>query len=91
MRLIIKAKPNSKSNQVILDANGNFHIKLMAIAVNGKANEALIAYLAAVLKLPKSGITLVSGFTSPVKRLEIAAEEEQVKASLTAAARKNRS
>lgn len=83
MNLHIKAKPGSRMNQVTVAADGSIVIKIKAPAQDGKANEELIKFLAEKLHLPKSGIRLVSGFTSPFKKLEIDADESAVIKKLT--------
>jgi uncharacterized protein (TIGR00251 family) len=47
-------------------------IRLAAPPVDGKANEALIAYLAKALGVPKANVELISGQTSRAKRVRIA-------------------
>lgn len=85
MFLHIKAKPGSKVNQVSVAADGSFIIKIKAPAHDGKANDELIKFLSAKLDLPKSKIQLISGFTSPFKKLEIDADESAVIKNLTSA------
>jgi uncharacterized protein (TIGR00251 family) len=46
-------------------------IALTAPPVDGKANEALIAFLAEALRLPRARIAIVSGLTSRSKQLRI--------------------
>ena len=46
-------------------------IRLAAPPVDGKANEALIRFVAETLKLPKSAVTLKSGQSSRRKVLEV--------------------
>lgn len=46
-------------------------IRLAAPPVDGKANEALIKFLAETLHLPKSAVTLKSGQSSRRKVLEV--------------------
>jgi uncharacterized protein (TIGR00251 family) len=56
-------------------------IRLAAPPVDGKANAALLKFVAETLRLPKSAVTLKSGQTSRRKVLEvIGAEAEQVAA-----------
>lgn len=81
--LHIKAKPGSKVNQVTVAADGTIVIKIKAPAHDGKANDELIKFLSKKLGLPKSKIQLVSGFTSPFKKLEIDAEESTIIKTLT--------
>ncbi len=46
-------------------------IRVRAAPVEGRANEALIGFLAKTLKLPKSRFTLVTGDTARLKQIEI--------------------
>ena len=46
-------------------------IRLAAPPVDGKANDCLIAFLAATLDVPKSRVELVSGATSRAKRIRV--------------------
>lgn len=46
-------------------------VRIAAVRDKGKANEALIAYLSSILKIPKSHIEILSGSTAPRKRVKI--------------------
>jgi uncharacterized protein len=46
-------------------------VRLTAPPIEGRANAALVAFMAKVLKVPKSQVTLLSGDTSRLKSLEI--------------------
>jgi hypothetical protein len=46
-------------------------IALTAPPVDGKANEALIAFLAEALRLPRARIAIIAGLTSRAKTLRI--------------------
>ena len=50
--------PNAKSDCVVGEHGGAVKIKLRAPAVEGKANAALIRFLAEQLKLPRHSIML---------------------------------
>lgn len=78
MKLRIKVKPNSKTNEIICEADGSWKIKIKAPPVEGKANKYLIEYLSEVLQVSKSKITLLKGETNSFKTLEIDAEEQHV-------------
>ncbi len=74
-RLIVKVTPNAKRTEIlgpveIAGGETALAIKLKAPPVDGKANEALVAFLAETLHLPKSRITLVRGKSSRIKHLE---------------------
>ena len=83
MFLHIKAKPGSKVNQVSIAADGIIVIRIKAPPQDGKANDELVKFLSKKLGLPKSKIQIVSGFTSPFKKLEIDADESAVRKILT--------
>ena len=51
-------------------------VKVAAPAEKGKANEALVKFLAERLGLKAKDISVVSGQTNPVKRIEIATSLE---------------
>lgn len=74
--LHLKAKPGSRFNNLERAADGNLMIRIKAPALDGKANEALIAYLSIILKVPKSKIHILSGFASPFKKIEITTDNE---------------
>jgi hypothetical protein len=46
-------------------------VRLQARAVEGKANEALIEFLAAHFRVPRRNVRIVSGLKSRRKRVEI--------------------
>lgn len=51
--------------------NSHLKIALKAHAVDGKANEALIAFLSDTFHVKKSDITLLAGQTNRVKRVRM--------------------
>jgi len=57
--------------------------RVPAPPVDGAANAALLAELAALLGIPKSAITLTSGPTARIKRLHIAGNGAALAASLS--------
>jgi uncharacterized protein (TIGR00251 family) len=82
MILRIKVKPGSKTDEIVREADGSLKVKIRAQPIEGKANKYLVEYLAKVLGVPKSKITLLKGETNSFKTLEIDAEEERVAAKL---------
>jgi uncharacterized protein len=63
--------PNAKIDRVVGEYGGAIKIKLRAPAVEGKANAALIRFLAAQLKLPRHLIVLERGHRSRDKLIRI--------------------
>ena len=78
MKLRIKVKPNSRTDEIICEADGSLKVKIKAQPVEGKANKYLVEYLSEVLNLPKSKIRLLKGESSSFKTLEIDSEENYV-------------
>jgi uncharacterized protein len=70
--------PNAKVDSVVGEHGGAIKIKLCAAAVEGKANAALIRFIAEQLKLPRQAIALQRGHKSRDKliRIEGLSEEE---------------
>ena len=51
--------------------DGTWKIKIAAAPEKGKANRALIEFLAAHLNVAKSRVRITSGATSPLKRIHV--------------------
>ncbi len=67
----VRLTPRSSRNAVVGHKDGVFRIKLTAPPVEGKANQALIAFLAKTLRIPKRSLGIVSGGKSREKTLAI--------------------
>lgn len=83
MKLRIKVKPGSKTDEIVREADGGLKVKIKAQPVEGKANKYLVEYLSGVLDIPKSKITLLKGETNSFKTLEIDADENWVNEKLS--------
>jgi uncharacterized protein len=68
----VRVQPRASENEVAGVLAGALKIRLQAPAVENRANEALCAFLAELLKRPKSAVRLLSGERSRIKRVEIA-------------------
>jgi uncharacterized protein YggU (UPF0235/DUF167 family) len=69
--LHLKARPGSRTNQLQVHDGGQLTVRLNAPAQEGKANAALLAYLAAVFGIAKTRVLLLAGHTSPFKKVEL--------------------
>jgi uncharacterized protein (TIGR00251 family) len=69
--LRVHVVPNAKIEKVVGEHGGAIKIKLRAPAVEGKANAALIRFLADQLELPRRAIVLERGRTSRDKLIRI--------------------
>ena len=75
--LSVRVSPNAKRSGVEGVWNGtHLKIALSAPPVDGKANEALIDFLADLCGIRKSAIDLLSGQTGRLKRLSLTFETE---------------
>lgn len=80
MRVVARVYPQSKRTQV----GGRYGegepavlvVRVQAPAVDGKANEAVIAALADAWHLPKNAVHIVSGHTSRTKTLDVDGVDE---------------
>ena len=63
--------PRSSANKVMGEHNGAVKIALTAPPVEGAANKALVEFLAKLLGVPRSSVSLVSGETSRQKRVKV--------------------
>jgi hypothetical protein len=69
--LCVHVVPNAKVERVVGERGDAIKIKLRAPAVEGKANAALIRFLAEQLELPRQAIVLERGRTSRHKMIRI--------------------
>ena len=66
----IKVIPKSSENKIIFDEiTKNVKVKIREVPEDGKANIAVIAILAKELKIAKSNIKIISGFTNSHKKV----------------------
>jgi hypothetical protein len=67
----VRVQPRASKNEVAGEMAGAIKVRLQAPAVEDRANEALIEFLAQLLKTPKSAVRILSGDRSRTKRIEI--------------------
>jgi uncharacterized protein (TIGR00251 family) len=67
----VKVVPGSSKTQLGGTLDDMLKVKIAAPPEKGKANKALIAFMAKTLSLKKKDIEIVSGKTNPVKTLRI--------------------
>ena len=71
MKIIVSVKPNARKDAIEKIDRGHYVIRLHAAPAEGKANSAFIKFLANHFDIPKSRITMISGFSSHKKIIEI--------------------
>lgn len=80
IRLAVQITANAKRTEVLGPLDEVLKIRLQAQPIEGKANLALIRYLAETLDVPRSAVVLTHGQSNKRKLLEIRASELTVSA-----------
>jgi uncharacterized protein (TIGR00251 family) len=77
--LRLRVQPGARRTEVQGILGDELKIRLAAPAVEGKANAALLAYLAERLHVPRSAVTIVGGSHSRSKKVLVAARADPVR------------
>ena len=75
----IKVQPGADKNEIVGVQGDVLKIKINAAPVKGKANRALIYFLAKRLSVKKSEVELVSGHRSKIKKIKVLGEGVKIK------------
>jgi uncharacterized protein len=67
----VRVQPRASKDEIAGVIGGALKIRLQAPAVENRANEALVEFLAHLLKTPKSAVRILSGDRGRTKRIEI--------------------
>jgi uncharacterized protein (TIGR00251 family) len=67
----VRVQPRASKDEVAGVIGGALKIRLQAPALENRANEALVDFLAHLLKTPKAAVRILSGDRSRTKRIEI--------------------
>ena len=70
-RLAVQVSPNAKKTEIVSSDGETLRIKLQAPPVDGKANEALVQFIAKKLRTQKRNVTITHGLSAKRKLLEI--------------------
>lgn len=66
----IKVIAKAKENKIYLE-NNIIKVKVTEVPEDGKANKAIVKLFSEKLKIPKSNIEIISGFTNSMKKIFI--------------------
>ena len=80
----VRVQPRASKDEVAGEMGGALKVRLRAPAMEGRANEALVEFLAELLKTSRSAVSILSGERSRVKRIEIRGVTRQQVLSLLA-------
>ncbi len=67
----VRVQPRASKDEIAGEMGGALKVRLRAPAVEDRANEALVEFLADLLKTSRSAVSILSGERSRVKRIEI--------------------
>ena len=67
----VRVQPRASTDEIAGEMGGALKVRLRAPAVEDRANEALVEFLAQLLKTPRSAVRIQSGERSRTKRIEI--------------------
>ena len=68
---VAKIVPGSSRTGVCGLLNGMLKIKISTAPEKGKANQALVGFLAKKLGVKKNAVSIISGQTNPVKQVQV--------------------
>ena len=68
----VKVRPRARRNAIAGEVGDALKINVTAPPLEGKANEAITRFLADLLKVPRSSITIASGKANRLKVVHVA-------------------
>jgi len=68
---LVRVQPRASKDEIAGEMGGALKVRLRAPALEDRANEALVEFLAELLKTPRTTVRILSGERSRTKRLEI--------------------
>jgi uncharacterized protein YggU (UPF0235/DUF167 family) len=83
--LPVRAQPGARRSGVNGEHNGQLKVAVTQVAEKGKANEAIVAVLAAALGLKRSQIELLSGATAGQKKFLVRISPAELTSRVAAA------
>ena len=70
----VRVQPGASNNQIIAIQEDALRIRISAPPVEGKANKALVQFLAKQLGLKRSQVKILSGHTTKIKTIQVVGE-----------------
>jgi len=71
VRIAVHIAPNARRSEILGVVDDALKIKLQAQPIEGKANVALVKYLAGALNVARSSVAITHGHTNQRKLLEV--------------------
>ena len=69
--LVVRVQPRGSRNEIAGEMGGALKVRLRAPALEDRANDALVEFLAVLLKTPRSVVRILGGERSRAKHIEI--------------------
>jgi uncharacterized protein len=69
--LQVKVKPRARTSELVREADGTWLARLKSPPVDGRANQELVALVAAHLKCPKAAVSIKSGTSGRFKIVKV--------------------
>jgi uncharacterized protein (TIGR00251 family) len=80
----VKVQPRAKKSAIVGEVGEALKLALTAPAIEGRANQACIAFLAELLNVPRSSVTIAAGQSSRNKVIRVAGmTAKQIEARLS--------
>jgi uncharacterized protein len=67
----VKVQPRASKDEIAGEMGGALKVRLRAPALEDRANEALVEFLAQLLNIPRSAVRILSGERSRIKHIEL--------------------
>ena len=74
---LLRVQPRASKDEIAGEIGGALKVRLQAPAFDDRANEALVEFLAQLLKTPRTAVRILSGERSRTKRIEICGVNRQ--------------
>ena len=74
----VKVQPRARRNAITGALGDALRLALTAPPVDGRANQAVIEFLAEVLEIPRASVTIASGETSRKKVVRVAGVSKRI-------------
>jgi len=68
---LVRVQPRASKEEIAGEMGGALKVRLQAPALEDRANEALVEFLAQLLKTSRAAVRILSGERSRTKRIEI--------------------
>ena len=82
----LKVIPNSSRTEIVGPLNGMLKVKVTAPPEKGKANQALVKFLAKTLEVKRNAVSIIAGQTRAVKQVQVLSVSiERARKKLTSA------